>query len=33
MPTWREDALKGATLALLISLGVMLLLVGMVYWL
>ena len=33
MPTWREDALRGATLGLLISLGVVLLLGGVVYWL
>jgi hypothetical protein len=33
MPTWREDALRGATLGLLISLGVALLLGGVVYWL
>ena len=33
MPTWREDALRGATLGLLISLGMVLLLGGVVYWL
>jgi hypothetical protein len=33
MPTWREDALGGVTLGLLISIGVVLLLVGVVYWL
>jgi hypothetical protein len=34
MPTWREDALRGATMGLLISLGVVLLLLGgVVYWL
>jgi hypothetical protein len=32
MPTWREDALGGVTLGLLISLGVLLLLGGVVYW-
>jgi hypothetical protein len=33
MPTWREDALRGAALGLLIFLGVALLLGGVVYWL
>jgi len=33
MPAWREDALRGAALGMLISLGVVLLLVGVVYWL
>src|ERR1700690_3056908 len=33
MPTWREDALRGATLGLLLSLGVVLLFGGVVYWL
>jgi len=32
MPTWREDALKGATMGALIFLGVALLF-GAVYWL
>ncbi len=33
MPTWREDALRGATLGMLIFLGVALLLGGVAYWL
>jgi hypothetical protein len=33
MPTWREDALRGAALGMLIFLGVALLLGGVVYWL
>ena len=33
MPTLREDALRGAALGILISLGVVLLLSGVVYWL
>jgi hypothetical protein len=33
MPTWCEDSLRGATLGLLIFLGVALLLGGVVYWL
>jgi hypothetical protein len=33
MPTWREDALRGAVLGMLISLGVVLLLGGVAYWL
>jgi hypothetical protein len=33
MPTWREDAVKGAALGAVVFLGVALLFGGLAYWL